>query len=402
MVSHTFESNFALKSRTYRRFLYGSFFVRTTDWMELTILNWVVYQWTNSPIDLGLVNACRLLPVFFFSLPAGSIADRFNRRYVLILLYGAMFFMTLWITHIIGGQSSFTLLLAVIALKSILMNIEVPIRNAYLSDIVPVSMLGSAITLQTACINIARMIGPALSGVLLTYYSPANILLGVSYGTLLVLFSLLTISNIEQTVEDKKPQQKMLKETFYYLKKKPILLQILIIAIGPMIFGFPYTTMLPLLSEELMDTGAQGFGLLLSVSSVGAIVSTIALSWYQPPIRGRWLILSSLGFGSGLILFTIFCKFNILSFVFMFLVGFFSQYYRTMSRIMIQLKVDKEYRGRVISIALMDRGYIPLGAILIGYVGNLFGAFSAGLFMGVGTIVLTLIISGINRKLWKE
>lgn len=402
MVSHTFESNFALKSRTYRRFLYGSFFVRTTDWMELTILNWVVYQWTNSPIDLGLVNACRLLPVFFFSLPAGSIADRFNRRYVLILLYGAMFFMTLWITHIIGGQSSFTLLLAVIALKSILMNIEVPIRNAYLSDIVPVSMLGSAITLQTACINIARMIGPALSGVLLTYYSPANILLGVSYGTLLVLFSLLTISNIEQTVEDKKPQQKMLKETFYYLKKKPILLQILIIAIGPMIFGFPYTTMLPLLSEELMDTGAQGFGLLLSVSSVGAIVSTIALSWYQPPIRGRWLILSSLGFGSGLILFTIFCKYNILSFVFMFLVGFFSQYYRTMSRIMIQLKVDKVYRGRVISIALMDRGYIPLGAILIGYVGNSFGAFSAGLFMGVGTIILTLIISGINRKLWKE
>ncbi|MBT2640040.1 MULTISPECIES: MFS transporter [unclassified Bacillus (in: firmicutes)] len=402
MLFETLRSDFALKSSSYRRFLYGSFFVRTADWMELTILNWVVYQWTSSAVALGAVNACRLLPVFLFSAAAGSAADRFQRRNSLFILYGALFLMTVWMSFNIKDPSSFGMLTFIIVLKSILMSFEVPIRNAYLSDIVPASMLGSAITLQTTCINVARMIGPALAGVLLASFPPALLLFYVSLGTLFVLLSLWTIPQDEQNVYKGNQTHKSISETWQYLKKEPAIPSILLLAIAPMIFGFPYTTMLPLLSEELMDTGSEGFGLLLSVSSAGAIISTVVLSWRQPYTGGKWLILSSLGFGASLILFTAFSQIKVLAFILIFLVGFSSQYYRTLSRIIVQLKVAEEHRGRILSFALMDRGYIPLGAILIGFVANIFGAYSAGLFMGIGTIVITLIISQSNRRMWKE
>lgn len=402
MIIFPVQSDFALKSSTYRRFLYGSFFVRTADWMELTILNWVVYQWTSSAFALGALNACRLLPVFIFSPAAGSAADRFQRKHSLIILYSALFLMTVLMTFNIQDQSSFGMLTFIIVLKSILMSFEVPIRNAYLSDIVPVSMLTSAITLQTTCINVARMIGPALAGVLLASYHPALLLIYVSVGTLFVLLSLWTIPQGEQHVNKRNHTHKSIRETWHYLKKEPAIPPILLLAIAPMIFGFPYTTMLPLLSDELMDTGSEGFGLLLSISSAGAIISTAVLSWRQPSTGGKWLILSSLGFGVSLILFTVFSHIKVLVFILIFLVGFSSQYYRTLSRVIVQLKAAEEHRGRILSIALMDRGYIPLGSILIGFVANTLGAYSAGLSMGIGTIVTTLIISQCNRRMWKE
>lgn len=402
MIFQTVRSDFALNSSSYRRFLYGSFFVRTADWMELTILNWVVYQWSSSAVALGVVNACRLLPVFIFSPAAGSAADRFQRKHSLFILYGALFMMTVWMSFNIQDQSSFGTLTFIIVLKSILVSFEVPIRNTYLSDIVPASMLRSAITLQTTCINVARMIGPALAGVMLASYPPALLLVFVSVGTLFVLLSLWTIPEGEQRVNKGNQTHKSIRETWHYLKKEPAIPPILLLAIAPMIFGFPYTTMLPLLSEELMDTGSEGFGLLLSISSAGAIISTAVLSWRQPYTGGKWLILSSLGFGASLILFTAFSQIKVLAFILMFVVGFSSQYYRTLSRVIVQLKVAEEHRGRILSIALMDRGYIPLGAILIGLVANTLGAYSAGLSMGIGTIVITLIIAQSNRRIWKE
>ncbi|PFA67054.1 MFS transporter [Bacillus sp. AFS015802] len=397
------QQKLALTSRPFRRFLYGSFFVRTADWMDLTILNWVVYEWTGSGVALGMVNACRLLPVFLFSVSAGLVADNYNRRQSLLILYGGMLLSTISVGIIIGQQASFLLLLMAITIRSVFMSYEVPIRNAWLSDIVPGRMLGSAITLQTTSINVARMIGPALAGVLLGYFPAGGIILGVSLGILIVLFSLMTISGHQQKIQERGQwEKKSFHETIQYLKGQPVLLALLFVAIAPMIFGFPYTTMLPIFSKELMGLGPAGFGFLLSVSSLGAIGATGLLTFQQPVLGGRWLIISSLAFGTSLIFFTLMSRFYWAAIGLMFIVGFTSQYYRTMSRVLLQLKVADEFRGRVLAIALMDRGYIPLGAILIGWVASSFNAFTAGLLMGIGTILFTIVVVRSNRSLWKE
>ncbi|MBN8190596.1 MFS transporter [Bacillus sp. NTK074B] len=403
MNDYPAQQQFALKSPPFRRFLYGSFFVRCSDWMDLTILNWIVYEWTHSPLSLGILNACRLIPVFLFSMYAGGVADKYNRRQSLLVIYSGMLVSTLFIAFIIGEQASFILLLSAVTVRSVLMSFEVPIRNAWLADLVPGSMLGSAITLQTTIINVARMVGPAFAGVLLGYFAASNIMLWVSAGTLLVIFTLLTVpGDQENTEQGKKRESKSIKDTIQYIIGQPGILAVLLVAIAPMIFGFPYTTMLPIFSKELMNLGSAGFGFLLSISSLGAITATGLLAFRQPVMGGRWLIVSTLAFGTSLVLFTTFSGFYLASAGLMFLIGFTSQYYRTLSRIMIQMKVDGEYRGRVLSIALMDRGYIPLGSLFIGWIASSFDAYVAGLSMGLGTILFTILIVRSNRNLWKE
>ncbi|NLP52819.1 MFS transporter [Bacillus sp. RO1] len=401
--SHAIGGSIALKSKQYRRFLYGSFIVRTSDWMDLTVLNWVVFQWTHSALALGIANACRLIPVFLFSLTGGYIADRFDRRHSLLWLYSGIFVLTIMLGIVLSNHATLVMFMVLVFIRSIIMSIEVPVRNAYLSDIVPNEMLGSAITLQTTCIHLARMIGPAMAGVLLSHFSASSIIMLLSLGTIGVLSMIITPNSYKRDKKLKRETKKSTwKETFFYIKRDPVIKSILLISIAPMIFGFPYTTMMPVFAEQLFQAGPEGFGLLLSVSSIGAILSTILLSWKQPTQKGKWLILSSIGFGLAFLLFIVFSKSVLLSFLFMFIVGAISQYYRTLSRMIVQLKVEEAYRGRVLSIALMDRGYIPLGAILIGFIANLIGIIFAGLMMGAGIIVITLILVLINQRLWKE
>ena len=123
-------------------------------------------------------------------------------------------------------------------------------------------MLASAVSMQTTVINLARMIGPAIAGMLLTHFSPGVLLYGVSGGTLFVMLSLLSIGPSEQKRPEIKEgkSERPLKETWQYIQQHPKVLSILLIAIAPMVFGFPYTTMLPLFSKELFQMGPDGLG----------------------------------------------------------------------------------------------------------------------------------------------
>lgn len=389
-------------SASFQRFLFGSFLSRTSDWMEMTILNWVVYQVTNSPIMLAVLNICRLLPVIIFSFASGTIADLYNRQKSLMIIYIGLFLSSLLVALIIYKDLPMYWLLAGITVKSILMTVEVPIRNAFLSDLVPRKMLMSAISLNTTAVNLARMIGPAAAGVLLVHFPPGELLFIVAAGTLGILLSLPGIKRMDKKncSIQKTSGKQSLRETWTYLKNNPKIQSILLIAIAPMIFGFPYTTMMPMFSTELLNMGPEGFGLLLSISSLGAILSTLLLTFKQPNDKGRWLVYSAFSFGLLLCLLIWFTENYYTILVIMFLIGLASQFYRTLSRMALQGYVTEKFRGRVLSIALMDRGYIPLGALIIGWIGQAYGPVQAGLVMGTGCCLATLIIALIRIDIW--
>ncbi|MCF6136430.1 MFS transporter [Pseudalkalibacillus berkeleyi] len=404
MIKAAFNQAHALKSKSFRQFMLGSFFVRTTDWMDLTLLNWLVYQWTQSPVALGVLNACRLMPIFIFGLQAGVLADRYDRKKVLLISYAGIFISTLLLAYFVFADFSILWLYAVVFGRSLFMTIEVPVRNAFLADLVNGEQLPNAISIQTLIINVARMIGPALAGWLLLHMNAPDLFILIALGTIVVTLALngMKVTEkkkcvIERSVTSQKTE---LKETFQYIKENHLIVSILLIAVAPMIFGFPYTTMLPLFVEELMDMGPDGFGLLLSVSSVGAIIATLVLSMKPPRHQGKILVFSALGFGLFLGFFIMFNGNYLLSILLMLSVGFTSQLYRTTSRITLQMQVADQLRGRVLSIALMDRAYIPLGALIIGFVAAEFGALAAGLFMGFGCFITTLLIVWKRPDLW--
>ncbi|PET61891.1 MFS transporter [Bacillus sp. AFS001701] len=401
-VKNKSNSRFAFQSKSFNTFMAGSLISRVGDWMDLVALNWAVLQFTNSPIHLGIMNACRLVPTFLLSVPAGIMADRFDRRKLLIWLQVGIMLLTFVIGFLVAKGPSFWLFALIVTIRSMLAAMDPPIRNALIPNLVPESSMVSALAVNTMIINLSRIIGPAIAGILLGITNIANLFYINAWGTFAVLISLAIIRADYQLIKYKDKDEKItIKEAVDFVRKKPSVQSLLILAIVPMVFGFPYTTMTPLFAKELLHLGPEGFGVLLSISSIGAIIGTSWLSIGKESIEtGKWLIYSIIGFGLSLLLF-IGTNNYLVAGLAMFLVGLTSQTYRTLSRITLQKQVPDHLRGRIMSIALMDRGFIPLGALLIGAIASSLGILWAGSVMGLGCILTTLMIVLKRREILK-
>lgn len=401
-IQYPHPSHFALHSRMFRIFMSGSLVTRVGDWMDLVALNWAVLQFTSSPLYLGLINGCRLVPTFLLSVPAGILADRYDRRRLLINIQIGLMLLTFCLGYTVETEQPFWFFVFIVTLRSILAAMDPPIRNALVPNLVPQNSMTSAIAINTTVIHLSRIMGPAIAGALLTITDIANLFYINGWGTLGVLFSLLMIRSCYLPSNNKKNSDSTtLREAAEYVKSQPSVQSLLILAIVPMVFGFPYTTMMPLFARDLLNLGPEGFGILLSVSSIGALVGTTWLSLGKEiKSSGKWLVFSILGFGFSLLLFIGTTNVFIAGTA-MFLVGLTSQTYRTMSRITLQMYVPDQLRGRILSIALMDRGFIPLGAILIGAIATWIGTLWAGAIMGIGCIAITFLIVTRRRQIWQ-
>jgi predicted MFS family arabinose efflux permease len=377
----------------------GNLISWTGDWMDLAALNWAVLTLTGSAFDLGLINACRLIPVFALSLPAGVLADRYERRRLLIALQAGTMILTFLLGVLVLVPCSFACFAAVVSLRASLAAMVLPIRNALLPAMVDRGAMPSAIATHTAGMNLARIIGPAIAGAVL-FIAPIEALFGINgLSFLAVLWTLVVVKRGSSVPATDRPRAGLL-EAVSFIRADGGIRSLLILAVVPMTFGFPYTTLLPLFSRELLHLGPAGFTALLSISAAGALAGSTWLALRRPRGAGRSLILSILGLGLVLVLLS-FARSFLLAAVCLFLVGLSSQVYRTMSRITLQDRVPDHLRGRILSIALLDRGFIPLGAVLLGGVADLAGAAWAGLVMGGGCIMVTLGVLLYRREIWR-
>lgn len=376
---------------------------RVGDWMDITAMNWAILQWTHSPLALGAVNACRLLPALLCGLPAGVLADRMNRRKLLILLQTGIMLLSLLLAFLFLRQVHLGAVLAGIAARSVLQTMEPIVRNAMIPNLVEKESVPNAIAANVAVLNLSRMIGPAVAGTLMLYMEPAMLILLNGLSTPLVLWSiwLLSLTGDAAGRHMAKETSSGLGEAFRYIRTRPAVCSLLLLAVVPMVFIFPYTSLLPVFARDLLKVGPESFGALLSMSAAGALTGSLWLSFGRPIRRpGRWLLGSILMCGLFLLCF-------LFSFAFwqalasMFAVGLFSQIYRTMSRITLQMQVDDRLRGRLLSIALMDRVFIPLGVLLFGAVAEWTNALIAGSVMAAGCIVATFFVGFFQREIRK-
>jgi MFS transporter, DHA1 family, staphyloferrin A biosynthesis exporter len=404
-ISNAKGSQFALYSPPFRFYMGGSLIASVGEWMDMVALNWAVLQLTNSPLHLALINACRLVPIFVLSFPAGMLADRYNRRKLLILIQLGVTLLTFALGALLLQGAGFWLFAAVVTLRSILMAMDPPVRNSMIPNLVQPEGLTSAIAWNTTMLNLSRIVGPAVAGAMLVAM-PANGIFWISgWGFLVEVLCLSFIRMQTGTgTARQRPRPKKVKgdlrEALLYIRRHPNAQSLLLLAVVPMVFGFPYTSMMPLFAKELLGLGPDGFGALLSVSAIGALVGSLFLSVAANRLgAGKWLISSLIVFGLCLLGFMLMHDF-LWAAVMMFGVGLASQTYRTLSRMTIQLQVPDHLRGRIMSIALMDRGFIPLGALLIGVLATSAGTLAAGVTMGAGCVVITLAVLVLRRQIW--
>src|SRR5215210_3183732 len=214
-------TRFALRSRSFGIFAAGNLVSQAGAWMTLVALNWGVVEFTGSALYLGLINACRMVPAFLLSVPAGVLADRSDRRKLLILLQAGIMVSTFCVGYLLAADTPFWMLVVVVT---------------------------------------------AIAGTLLAVMEVADVFWISACSIVAVLLSLLVVhpeSNREAVSNNIKAD---IQEAAVYVKNSPSVQSLLILAVVPMVFAFPYTAMMPLFAEDLLQLGPEGLGVLLSVA----------------------------------------------------------------------------------------------------------------------------------------
>jgi MFS family permease len=383
----------ALRHRNYRLYWIGTLVSNTGDWMDQIAIGWLIWQLTGSGGYLGLMSFCRAFPILLFTLFGGALADRLDREKLMQVTQAfAMALALLLALLVYTGVVQVWHVLVIAALRGIMLSVNLPTRQALLSDIVDREHLANAIALNSATMNLTRVIGGSLGGLGITLVGTAGVffLNGASFIILIVALALMTIPARPATI-GRKDLLGSIGEGLRYLRGHDVLRSLVILALVPMIFGMPYMTLLPIFADNVLGIGNTGYGLLVSCTGVGALCGALtvaALSEY--PHRGRLMLAVMVGFGAMLILFSR-ASTPLLAYGLLFGVGAGQTGYLALNTTLLQTHSSDEMRGRVMSIYFLNRGLVPLGTVAAGFATEVIGAPWTVTIMGSVVVALALL-----------
>lgn len=389
-TSRTFSS---LRYRNYRLLWIGTLISHSGDWMDQLALNWLVLELTGSPFYLGMVSLCRAIPILLFTLVGGVLADRFERRKLMMVTQSfAMLLALLLATLVTFGWINIWLIFAIAASRGIMMSFNLPARQTIISDLVPRDDLPNAIALNSVTMNLTKIIGPSIAGVLIGAIGVGGCFYinGVSF--LAVLWTLFRM-DLPQT--NRKPADTSVSESlfagFKYVRSHSTMSLLILVAVVPTFFGQHYMTMLAVFARDVLEIGPTGLGILTSATSVGAIAGALILASLGNVLPRGLIMLSALvGFGAFLIMFS-YSPWPALSVFLLMGVGAMQVTYNASNNTLLQLGVPDEYRGRVLSTLFINRGLVPLGTALVGTMAALFGVRLA-----VASMAAIIVLLGIT------
>jgi MFS family permease len=392
----------AFQSRNYRLYFAGQSVSLIGTWMQRTAIYWLIYIQTHSTFMLGVAVFAAQFPSFLFSLLGGVVSDRYERyRVMLFTQVASMIQATLLTILIFFTHYTVWEILSLSVLLGLINAFDVPARQAMVYEMVDQKEnLANAIALNSSMVNLARIIGPAISGIVLENLGAGTCFLINALSFLAVIISLLLMKLPKFIPGDhKKNVFGELKEGLIYLRQTPSIgFVILFLAISSLLV-LPYTTLLPVYAKVIFLGNASTFGYLNSFIGLGAIGGAFFLASLKPGVNLRKvLFINTLVFGTGLIFFS-HMTYLPLALFFAVLTGFGMMSQATISNTIIQTTVSVEMRGRVISyFAMAFFGMQPLGGLLIGAVSQKIGTPDTILAEGFAALLITLLFIILLRR----
>ncbi|MEI6613442.1 MAG: MFS transporter [Chrysiogenales bacterium] len=387
----------AMRYRNYRLYFAGQGISLTGSWMQQVAMGWLVYRLTGSAFFLGVVAFFAPIPAFFMSPLAGVLADRWNRRRIMLVaqilaMMQAFILAFLMFSKIIAPWH----LIPLAFLLGLANSLDAPARHSFIVQVVERKEdLGNAIALNSAMFNGARLIGPPLAGVLIAMTGEAVCFLinGISY--LAVIFALLAMQF--KTFKKEKIELRIwqgLREGFAYtFGSKPIRLVIMLIAWVSLV-GMSYATLMPVFVDRILQGGPHSLGFLLGAAGGGALLGALALA-SRLHVKGieNIIVMGSIFFSLGLICFS-FSKIFWLSLLVMFFTGFGMMVQMAAANTFLQHLVSDDKRARVMSIYTMAfMGMTPLGSFLAGALASTVGVRLTVLCGGILSLLGSLLFA---------
>jgi MFS family permease len=366
-----------IENRNYRLYFFGQMVSLLGSWLQSVAQAWLVYRLTGSSFQLGLVVFIGQVPLLFLSPIGGLIADRYPRRWVVVatqaismLLAFVLAVLTLW------GHVQLWEILAVAGLQGIINAVDVPTRQALVSEIVDTDNLLNAVALNSSIFSNASSVAPLIAGFLVATLGEGWCF-AINGATYLAVIAGLLMMRLEEHKRDRGPQSALssLREGFHFVHDTAPIRRILVALALVSLLGAPFTVLMPIFASKVLHAGPRGLGLLMSANGVGSLIGSLLLASRRGLTGlGPWIVFGSAGLGAALILFSLSRSFA-LSLMILGAVGFCTFYQTTVSNALIQAMSPNALRGRVIAIlSMLILGVVPFGALLAGFLAEHFGA----------------------------
>ncbi len=381
----------ALRHRNFRLYWTGQLTSLIGTWMQSVAQGWLMHRLTSSPLMLGLLGFCQFFPIMLLSLWAGSVIDAIDKRRLLVITQSVFLLQAVTLATIVTlGIVKPWMVLALAFGFGIANAFDLPGRQSFAVDLVGKEDLSNAIALNSAAFNSARVIGPALAGILLATVGEAGCFWVNAVSYIAVLAALLRMDLPPRLGTAVTPQRALdtTLEGIRYARSVPSIRRLLLLLGATAGLGFQYMILLPVYAREILHSGPQGYGLLVSAFGLGSLVSAVSMTRQLD----RWALRRNLliGLASAGIGMAIFAWSRIfpLSLAMGFLAGFGLILYVATTNTLIQITTEDRFRGRVMSLyTLMFVGTAPIGALVSGSIAQRFGTpvattFSACVLFG--------------------
>ncbi|HEX6467161.1 MAG TPA: MFS transporter [Terriglobales bacterium] len=366
----------ALKHRNFQLFFSGQLISLIGTWMQNVAQAWLVYRLTGSSLLLGSVGFASQIPVFLASPLGGIVADRYNRHRVVIgTQVGSMALAFILAALTLAHRVTILEIFILAALLGLVNAFDIPGRQSFLVEMVGKQDLMNAIALNSSMFNGARIIGPAIAGILVAKIGEGWCFFANAVSYIAVIIGLLMMRVPPRAHRPQGSPIAHMIEGFRWVRETaPIRALLLLLGLVSLV-AMPYTVLMPIFADRILHGGARGLGILMGATGVGALLGALTLAGKKGVHGlGRWIAFSCGGFAAFLIAFALSTNFW-LSTVLLLPVGFCMMLQMSSSNTLIQAMVPDHLRGRVMSVySMMFIGMAPFGALLGGALADRFSA----------------------------
>jgi MFS family permease len=375
-ISHAWR---ALRHRNFRLFFSGQSISLIGTWMTRIATSWLVYRLTGSALLLGLVGFMGQIPTFLLAPFAGVWVDRLDRRQVLLWTQALAAAQSLLLAGLtLSKRITIGEILILSAFQGLINAFDMPGRQAFLVQMVEDRKdLGNAIAINSSMVNLARLVGPSLAGLVIAAFGEGYCFAidGVSYFAVIASLALMQIKPLPGRAAEASSMWTQLKEGWTYVSGFAPVRTILLLFALVSLMGMPFVVLMPIFASQVLHGGPHTLGLLMGASGVGALISALSLAVRKTVLGlGRMIPIAAGSFGAGLILFGL-SHVMWFSMLMMLLTGFGMMQGMAASNTIVQTLVPEDRRGRVMSYYTMAFvGMAPFGSLLAGSLAHWLGA----------------------------
>lgn len=392
----------AFKHRNFRLYWLGNMVSFIGTWMQNTAKGWLVLSITNSPFFVGLDSTLSWLAVWFVSLPAGVLADRFNKRNLMIVTQSALALFALLLTLLTWFRIiTITHILLISGFAGIFVALNAPVAQTLVPDLVERKDVLNAIALNSSMFNLARMIGPALAGSILTFSGPAVCFGLNALSFLAIIIALLFIKiNTPPPPQSNEPFLRRVGFGLKFVKSHPDIRLLMIMTGIFSSFGICYIPLMPVIARDVLHLGARGYGFLMSALGAGALTGGLTLATLsRTRRRGKILITGTCLLGILLLALSFVRNTNIALTLFVF-IGFCQTSVAALTNTLIQTLSPDYVRGRAMSVFnIFFNGMFPVGSLIAGTLAQTKGAPFALFISGVVVLITLFTATAIRPQL---